>query len=269
MKFEIKKRKIHEEVKSQYPDEDFKTAYEFAKECYKEFENFLKAIVLFGSRSRKTGSGKGDIDIMNIVDDVTVILSPEMVQAYRVISEKLILKHSTRIHLTTLKFSTFWEYVRAGDPIAINILRDGLSLLDTGFFDVLQVLLRQGRIRPTTESMWSYYTRAPATLFNSKWHLLQATLDLYWAVIDSAHAALIKIGEIPPSPSHVPDIMKEKLVKEHKIPAKYANTMKEFYDLSKMITHRQIREIKGPEYDKYYAKAKDFVDRMKEFIEKK
>ena len=50
-----------------------------------------------------------------------------------------------------------------------------------------------------------YFGRAPITLRNSKWHLNQATIDLYWAVIDATHAALMKLGEIPPSPEHIPD----------------------------------------------------------------
>jgi len=35
-----------------------------------------------------------------------------------------------------------------------------------------------------------------------------------------------------------------------------------------MITHREIKEIKGPEYEKYYYDADDFVRRMRQLIEK-
>jgi len=109
--------------------------------------------------------------------------------------------------------TSFWEYIRNGDPIAINILRDGVALIDTGFFEPLQVLLRRGRIRPTQESIWLYFIRAPNTLHNSKWHILQATLDIYWACVDACHAALMKIGETPPTPEHVADLLEDKLVK--------------------------------------------------------
>src|SRR3989344_9618845 len=93
------------------------------------------------------------------------------------------------------------------------MLRDGVPLLDIGFFEPLQVLLKQGKIRPTPESIWSYLGRASPTIYNSKWHLLQAVLDLYWAVIDAAHAVLMEYGEIPPSPGQVSSILNEKLVK--------------------------------------------------------
>jgi hypothetical protein len=34
-----------------------------------------------------------------------------------------------------------------------------------------------------------------------------------------------------------------------------------------MITHREIKEIKGEEYDKYFKSAERFVKRMREFVE--
>ena len=157
--------------------------------------------------------------------------------------------------------------MRNGDPIGINILRDGVALIDSGFFEPLQVLLKKGKIRPTSESIWTYYIRAPNTLHNSKWHLLQATLDLYWAVIDAAQAALMRQGEIPPTPEHVADLLEQKLVKKKLLEHKYVTIMRHFYKTMKMITHREVKEIKGEEYDKYYTAAEDFVERMREFVE--
>jgi len=129
-------------------------------------------------------------------------------------------------------------------------------------------LLIQGRIRPTKESVWTYFGRAPRTIINSKWHIMQAALNLYWAVIDSAHAALMHMGEIPPTPEHVDDLLRERLVKKKLLEEKYAETMNKFYKLMKKITHREIREIHGSEYERLLKEADDFVKRMKEFIEK-
>ena len=158
--------------------------------------------------------------------------------------------------------------MRIGDPVGINILRDGFALLDTGFFDPLQALLRKGRIRPTPESVWTYFSRAPRTLHNSKWHILQATLDLYWAVIDSAHAALMKVGEIPPSPDHVADMLEERLVKPKLIEKRYTEIMKKFYEIQKKIMYRETKEISSKDFEEYYREASSFVARMEEFINK-
>ncbi len=249
-----------------YKKDDLDIAYKFTKDMHGELGTFLKAVVLFGSSAKKTRTTGSDLDILIIADDLSLNFSPELVEAYRIIVQRLIVRNSTRLHVTTLRFSSFWEYIRNGDPIAINMLRDGVALIDTGFFEPLQVLLRRGRIRPTEESIWSYYIRAPNTLHNSKWHLLQATIDLYWAVIDAAHSALMKHGEIPPSPDHIADLLQEKLVKHKLLEQRYVTIMRNFYRLSKMITHSELTEVKGQEFDGYYKDAEEFVDRMRRFI---
>ncbi len=253
------------QTKSQYSTGNLDIAYKFAKEIHKELNELLKAIVLFGSAAR-SNEEVHDVDILLIVDDVSMRLSPELVQAYRVIVEKTALKISPKIHVTSMKFTTFWEYMKVGDPIAVNILRDGYALLDTGFFDPLQALLAQGRIKPSLETMWAYYSRAPKSLAYSKRRILDATIDLYWAVIDSAHAALMTINEVPPSPEHVADLLEQKLVKTKKLNKKLPWTMRKFYAISKKISTGQIQEIKGAEYEKLYIEAKHFVDSMDKYI---
>ena len=176
---------------------------------------------------------------------------------------------SPRLHITTLKLTSFWDFIRQSDPLAVNILRDGFSIIDTGFFDPLQVLLKQGRIRPTEEAIWNYFVRAPATLQNSRWHLLQAALDLYWASLDACHAALMRKGEIPPTPEKVPEMMIALLVKKKVVSGRYADIMQEMYDLSRKILHREIREVTAEEYDRLYRNARDLVNEMQEIVEKK
>src|SRR3989338_3812943 len=270
MRFKIEK--VENPNLQKYSKEDLEVAYKFSEKAYTEFGDFIKTIVLFGSKSRKEFGkdleGMNDIDILIVVDDTSIYLTSEVIETYRVITEKIASDTSDRLHITTLQLTHFWDYARAGDPLAINMLRDGVPLLDIGFFEPLQVLLKQGRIRPTPESVWSYLGRASPTLYNSKWHLLQATLDLYWAVIDAAHAALMKHGEIPPTPEHVADLLEEKLVKKKLLERKYVAIMRHFYKTMKMIVHREIKEIKGEEYDRYYKAAEDFVNRMREFIDR-
>ena len=265
MKFDLPKRE-HPNLEK-YDRSDVDTSYRFANEIYKEMGGLIRGVIIFGSAARKKTTEKSDIDILVIIDDLTINLSPEVIEAYRVIVNKTIVKVSTRLHITTLRFTSFWEYMRNGDPVGINILRDGVALIDSGFFEPLQVLLKKGKIRPTAESIWTYYVRAPNTLHNSKWHILQAVLDLYWAVIDAAHAALMKHGEIPPTPEHVADLLEVKLVKKGLLEQKYVTIMRHFYKIMKMIVHREVNELKGEEYDKYFKAAEEFVNRMREFID--
>ena len=253
---------------SRYSQSEIDIAREFAKKAYKEFGTFIKAIVIFGSAARQEKTAGQDIDILVVVNDLTIELTAEAVEAYRIIMQRLIAETNKKIHLTTLKLTNFRDLVRNGDPVAINILRDGVALLDTGFFDPLQVLLYEGRIKPTYESINTYLMRAPITLQNSRWHIIQATVDLYWSTIDAAHAGLMKLGEIPPSPGHVADLLEEKMVKKGLLEKRYSTIMREFYNISKKVMHREIKEISGTQYEKYYKDAHDFVERMRKFIEK-
>ncbi|MEK6863075.1 MAG: nucleotidyltransferase domain-containing protein [Nanoarchaeota archaeon] len=266
MEFKIHKKEnenIHK-----YPTEDMKIAQKFAQELKQELGDFLMGIVVFGSSARRETTPESDIDLLVITDDTSFHISEALIEGYRIIVEKLIVRTSPKLHITSMTFTSFWEYAKAGDPVVVNILRDGVAMLDTGFFEPLQVLLKKGRIRPTEESIWRYFGRAPQTLLNSRWHVIQATLDLYWAVIDAAHAALMRAKEVPPTPEHVADMLERVFVKNQQLEKKYVETMRKFYHLSKMITHREIKEIKGSAYDTYYREADEFVKRMKRLVER-
>ncbi len=251
-----------------YPTEDIKVAQHFAQQVKNELGDFIVSVAVFGSSVRRQATEKSDIDVLVITDDTAFQITDELVQGYRIIVENLIAKVSPKLHVTSMTFTSFWEYAKAGDPVVVNILRDGVALSDIGFFEPLQRLLKQGRIRPSEESVWRYYGRSPRTLLNARWHLLQATLDLYWAVIDAAHAALMRKNQIPPTPEHVAAMLDRIFVRQKLLEKKYVETMHKFYRLMKMITHREIREIKGAEFEKYYLEADDFVRRMKRLIEK-
>jgi len=268
MEFKVQKQE-HPKPQPKYSKSDTDIAYKFAKEIWKEFDRFCKAIVLFGSASTEDQKKGSDIDILIIVNDISYYLTPEVVEAYRVIVQNTVAKISKKLHVTTLKFTSFWEYIRVGDPIGINMLRDGVALIDTGFFSPLQMLLYQGRIRPTQEAIVSYSSRVPQTLHNSRWHIMQGTLDLYWAAIDAAHAALMKYGEMPPNPGKIAQLVKDKLVKDKLVHRKCAGIMQELYDKSKGILHREVREISGKEYDQLQKDTEFFTKEMKRYLDKK
>ena len=267
MEFRIKE-KVHPNIPN-YAGKDFETAKNFSGLMERELGKFVKAIVLFGSTARNESSGFGerDIDILVIIDDLVCVMSNEVIEAYRIIAERCASRVSHRLHITTLKTTSFWDYVRTSDPLLINMLRDGVPLYDSGFFQAMQELLFQGRMRPTKESIWIYFARAPATLNNADGHILQAVMDLYWAVVDSAHAAIMKLGEVPPTPAHIAGLIDRLLVKTGRLNKKYADCMDKFYRLQKRIAHREIQKIKGTEFDSFREEAQDFVRTMQAVVE--
>ncbi len=271
MDFEIKKNKVSNVKK--YRKDELSIALAFSKLAKNEFDELIKGIVLFGSAARKlTGTEESntnisDVDILIILDDVNIKITKEIIEAYKIICAKTIAKVDNRIHVTTLKLTTFWDFMKNGDPVGINILRDGVALLDTGFFEPLQALLQRGKIRPTFESIWSYFNKAPKALDNSRNHLLFAVVDLYWAVVDSAHSALMSLGCIPENPSMMGDLIMEHMVKKELCSKQYVDIMVLFHSLNKEIEHRLISDIRGDEYEQYYNKANMFVTKMKHIIQ--
>jgi len=265
MEFKIKKKGARDLGK--YDPAAMKIAREFTKRLYDELGTFLKTVVLFGSSARE--KSKGDIDVLVVIDDVSMEMNAEIAETYRIIVEKIISDVSTKLHITTLKLTSFWEYVRAGDPVGINILRDGIAMLDTGMFDPLKQMLKEGRIRPTEESMWAYFMKAPSSIASSRSLVMRACVDLYWAVMDSSHAALMSMGEVPPSPENVPDLIREKLVSKRLVPANYPSVVKKYYDMMKGIEHGNIKEIKGTTYDSLMKEASEFVLTMRKIVDRK
>jgi predicted nucleotidyltransferase/uncharacterized protein (UPF0332 family) len=266
MEFRIQRKR--NENADKYPSENLKLIRRFSDALQKELGDFCIGVIAFGSQAQQKARKNSDIDVLVLTNDSSYVLTEPLIEGYRIIVENLITKISTKLHVTSMTFTTFWDHVKAGDPIVVNILRNGFALFDSGFYDPLQRLVKQGRVRPSEESVWRYYGRAPKTLLNSRWHVLQATLDLYWGVIDAAHAALMRRNEVPPTPEHVADMLVRIYVKPKLLEKRYADTMRRFYMLSKKITHREIKQITGQEYEAYYKEADDFIKRMKKLIDK-
>lgn len=260
-----------------YPQTDYEIALRYSSKAYKEFNKLIKGIMLFGSSARQNNISENnnkknkphDIDVLMLVDDITIKLSEEVINAYRIISGNIVKDVSERLHITTLPFSNFWDMVRKGDPIIINILRDGVPLLDYGFLEPIQYLLSQGQIRPTTESMWNYFTRAPASIENAKWHIMQGMVDLYWAAIDSSHAALIKRNIVPPNPTHVPALLRKEFLKTKELTPKDISLVEDLYKISKQITKRELQEVKAIDFHKYLEMTKEYVQKVEEILHKK
>ncbi|MDI3544159.1 MAG: hypothetical protein PWQ28_440 [Candidatus Woesearchaeota archaeon] len=247
-----------------YKQRDIDIAYEFSKRAYKEFGDFIKSIVIFGSRARKTENQKSDLDILIIVDDVSYVITPELSESYKRIMNTIINEVSENIHATTLKLSSVWDYLMKSDPIIINILREGLAILDSGVFEPLQMLLYSGKIRPSKESIYGFIERAPLALTSSKNRILQALQDIYWACIDSAHAALMSLGYLPPVPSKVVDYMrKAKEFSEEDI-----LLVERVMSLYKKLKVNELKKFTGAELDSLMEDTEAFIQRMSVIIDK-
>ena len=262
-----------EEQNRQLPSLQLKTehdiAMDFAVKVYKRFDKFIKSVVLFGSVAKEEAVAGSDIDIVIIIDDVSVRLDEEIVAWYREELEKLLRKnpYQQSLHINTTKLSTWWEDLMRGDPTIINVIRYGEAMLDYGgFFEPLKRLLLEGKMRPSPEAIYVNLQRAPMHLTRSKSSQLGAVEGLYWAMVDSAHAALIAANVLPPSPEHLAVDLRETIVAKGKLKMKYVQWYRDVLMLHKKIQHGEIKDLKGIEIDAWEDRTKEFVDVMTRLV---
>jgi predicted nucleotidyltransferase/uncharacterized protein (UPF0332 family) len=268
--FEKEKR---EEQDRQLPSFQLKSehdiAMDFAVKVYKRFDKFIKSVVLFGSVAKEEAVAGSDIDIVVIIDDVSVKLDEEIIAWYREELDKLLRRnpYQQSLHINTTKLSTWWEDLMRGDPTVINVLRYGEAMLDYGgFFEPLKRLLLEGKIRPSPEAIYVNLQRAPMHVARSNASQLGAVEGLYWAMVDSAHAALIAANVLPPSPEHLAVDLRENFVAKGKLKMKYVQWYRDLLMLHKRISHGELKEVRGLEIDDWQEKTKEFIDVMARLV---
>lgn len=245
-------------------------AFDFSTKVYKKFERIVKAIACFGSSASEENTSTSDIDILILIDDVSIKWEEELITNYREELGKIIQENPyTRvIHVNTIKLSLWFEDAIRGDPVVINILRSGYPLIDHGgFFLTFKKLLDSGKIKPTPESISMLLERSPQHLLRARASMLSTLDGLYWACVDSAHAALISARTVPPSPGDIAKYLDNLFVKEGLISSKDSAFYQEIYLVAKEIVHGKRKEISGKKLDEYFDKTNAFIRKMAEVVE--
>ena len=260
--------------KKDFPTLDLKTEYDiamdFATKVYQKFNKMVKSIILFGSSAKQTAVAGSDVDIIIIIDDASIKWDQELIAWYREELEKITLAnpYKKKLHINTVKITTWFNDLLRGDPVVINILRDGEALIDFGgFFDPLKYLLIAGKIKSTPEAIYSLLERAPRHIVRSKISELSSIEGLFWAMVDSAHAALIAAKRSPPSPEKIAVELKENFVDSGRLKIKYVLWYRDLFMLHKKIAHGEITELKGVEIDEWQERAEEFLRVMAKLVD--
>ncbi|MEM4271748.1 MAG: nucleotidyltransferase domain-containing protein [Candidatus Pacearchaeota archaeon] len=264
----VKKAKVSFRKIEASPERDI--AMKFAVKAQEKFDKILKASILFGSQAKGTSAAKSDIDIVLLIDDASIEWDLELIAWYREELGKIIASKQTNreVHVTTIKLTTWWQDLIRGDPVVMNILRYGEPLIDIGgFFTPLKALLLQGKMQSTIEAVYTALQRAPTHLARSKVSEMGALEGIYWAMIDSAQAALIMAGKTPPSPEHIPEMLQEAFVDKGMLGKGYARAVRDIYTLHKNIAHGKVYDIKGFEIDQWQEVANKFLSEMVRLVD--
>jgi len=270
----FRKKKIKpEDIPTLQLKKEHDIAMDFAVKVYKKFERSIKSIILFGSTAKQTAVTGSDIDIIMVIDDVSIKWDQEMIAWYREELDKILRAnpYQKSLHINTIKLSTWWNDLLTGDPVVTNVLRYGEALIDlAGFFEPLKFLLIEGKIKPTPEAVYNALQRAPLHILRSKEAELNSIEGLYWCMVDSAQAALIAAKVSPPSPEHIPVDLKQTFVDTGALNEKYIDWYRDLLILHKKILHGEIRDLKGVVIDDWQERTNEFlktmIDLVKEII---
>jgi len=272
-KIKKERQKSFEKKKAEMPTLQLKTekeiAMDFAVKVYQRLDKIIKSVVLFGSQVKKEAVPGSDIDVFIVIDDVGIKWDQELIAWYREELEKIVKAnpYNKALHVNTMKLSTWWEDLMRGDPALMNMIRYGEALIDfAGFFEPIKALVIMGKVKATPEAIYACLERAPIHLLRSKNMQLSSIEGLFWAMVDSSHAALIAAKINPPSPEHIAMYLKETFVDQDRLKMKYVVWFKELYDLHKGISHGKIHDIKGMNIDEWEERSEEFVNVMAKLV---
>ena len=252
----------------------------FAKQVLKKYGKYVKAIVMMGSVAREEFRPTSDIDVFVVIDDTSLKITPEFHDKFdddlERIAEKIPDSQITvkgpdgkeeKIPLLSIQpsytLSEFTDYARVGHPIIYNFIKEGIPVYDAGFFGPWKRLLEAGRIPGTREAIESYMEGAPKKLMRAKTvKLLMLAEDCYYAILNTAQAVLMFMGNAPPVPSKAYDEVKKNLVEHGLLEQEYADWLREIIEIRKKIEHKELMDVTGQFVDEWIDKSEKFIDKM-------
>jgi len=247
-----------EEV-STIPEKILSLIVDFSNELINKVDGLVRAIVLFGSYSRGEETEKSDIDLLVIVDDVYNKWDNVTSTFYYDNLNKILSQEKfKKLHVNTLTLSIFWDMVRNGDPLAVNIIRSGKALIDPfGLFGSLKKLLQMGRIIPSNEAIELAKIRVDNNLRNYKINIIKAFESIYLIFVNSAQYYLMRKGYSLIGPEEILEALKKEFG-DKEVVMWYEEILKKM----KSISHGESIDISGKDLDEYFKKAIEFKKAM-------
>ena len=246
-------------------------AMDFATKIQRKFDHLIKATILFGSYADGIAKPGSDLDIVIILDDAAINWDMELTAWYREELAKLIAdqEYSRDLHINTIRLTTWWRDLIHGDPIVLNIIRQGQVLIDIGgFFSPIKALMTQGKIHSTPEAVYAALQRSPQHLLRSKMSMLASIEGVYWCMVEAAQAALITLGKLPPSPEHITKMLHENFVETGVLKSEFVKWYHNIYVLHKEISHGEAKYVRAQEIEDWQNKAEIFMKKMVDLIDK-
>ena len=127
--------------------------------------------------------------------------------------------------------------------------------------------LAKGKIKPSPEAIYSALKRAPYHMSRARYGLYLALDSLYWALVDSSHAALMMTDKVAPSPEHIPEMLDIYFVKKRMLNKKHVDLYREIYGIMHESSKNMIN-VPSKKIDEYQKRADSFINEMARIVRK-
>lgn len=236
----------------------------------KKFDRYITSYLAAGSLFR--GEKSNDIDVYIVVDDTDVkrMTRPELRDKLRAMIISMGYEASAitgvqkQFHIQVYILTDYWEWLKDANPVIFTVLRDAVPLYDRGMFNAWRLLLKMGRIKPSSESIEMNMDLGRRLLDRSKKRLSSIVLeDLFWAAMNPSQAAVMLYGLNPTTPKETIKAMEEVFVKKEKIlEQKYVNMLEKVRKFFKDIEHGKVTEVSAVKVDSLIKEVDVYLKRI-------
>jgi hypothetical protein len=255
----LKRKPVHNLDK--VAESRFKDIDAFSNKLRQKYQKLISSTVV-----KRPSLAKESIELMFIVDDLNNVVFDQHVNEIRMTATDMAYSSTLPLKCDAMLASDFWDGFKSKKDNIMQLVRESLVIHDSSFFLPLQDLLVKGKVRPSKESVRVYFVKAERSMKTANQHVGKAVIDLYWAVVDAAHAAVMVAGITPPSPKDLAQTLKNELVARNLIHKRCGQIVDLFYNTAKRIMHREVFEIPGREFDLLLADADFFIKEMDDFV---
>ncbi|MBD3355051.1 hypothetical protein GF361_03630, partial [Candidatus Woesearchaeota archaeon] len=239
----------------------------------KKFEKYIVSYVLAGSLVQGKATPTSDIDVWVVIDDTDVkkMTRAELKDKLRAIiigmgieaGEMTGIKNKLNIQVYIL--TDFWDSLKEANPIIFTLLRDGVPFYDRGVFMPWKLLLKMGKIKPSSEAIDMFMGSGEQMLKKVHKKIKDIGMeDIYYALLTPSQAAIMLFGMPPPTPRETPQVMNDLFVKKEKLlEKKYVETLEKTIKTRKDIEHGTKKDLTGKELDELLNSAEKYLKRIK------
>ena len=247
--------------KEHFLDKDLELADKFARSAKDRYKEMIASVLLVkGASADETNKA------VLIVDDYNTPLLVQTINEMKMALTEENFKQKLDLEFSIMLASDFWKHFNEQNREVWDMMRRSYIVQDIGFMSPLLDLFVKGRIRPTKEARNVYFMKAEKSLKNSNSHLRTAIIDIYWSIIDVAHAAVMMAGITPPSPKDLAETFRRELVARNLLHKRCADVIDNIYNIAKDILHKKRWDVTGKEFDLLVADAEFFIKEVTEFI---